>query len=207
VKTIAKFQYITQNSALSHWLLAENVCAGGCKWVQLRVKNESFENYLTIANETKKVCDKFQATLIINDNVLIAKEIKAHGVHLGKNDMSPKEARKILGNEAIIGGTANTFQNILHLVEQGVDYVGLGPFRFTKTKENLSEILGLNGYKSIINQCNEAGIKIPIIAIGGIELSDVNDLKNTGIHGIAVASCVTFAENISLKTKDFLKSV
>ena len=152
---IQRFQYLTQDvDEITHQELAEIACKNGIRWVQLRVKNKPFDEYLSIAKDVKKICDKFQATLIINDNVEICKRINADGVHLGKQDMQIVEARKILGENKIIGGTTNAENDILELVEQGVDYVGLGPFKFTKTKNNLSPTLGIDGYKNILQSIN-----------------------------------------------------
>ena len=128
---------------------------GGCRWIQLRMKNSSEDEILKTALMLKEICFKYGATLIIDDHVSICKMINADGVHLGKNDMCPKEASKILGCNVVVGGTANTYEDIEMLVAKGVDYIGLGPFRFTKTKENLSPVLGLEGYKNIMKRCED----------------------------------------------------
>jgi len=202
---IAKLQYITQNvDRLSHAELAELACACGVGWVQLRVKNTDFEQWLQIAKETQAVCIKYNAVLIINDNVEIAKIINADGVHLGKNDMSPVEARKILGNDFIIGGTANSEEDVRNLINSEVDYIGLGPFRFTKTKENLSPVLGLTGIQKIISNTNP---RVPVIAIGGIQTSDVEELLDNGVNGIAVSSAINLAENISDSATKFINTI
>ncbi|MNE76174.1 Thiamine-phosphate synthase [compost metagenome] len=121
----------------------------------------------------------------------IAKEIDADGVHLGLTDTSVAEARKILGPTKIIGGTANTLDDVLQRIEEKCDYVGLGPFRFTTTKEKLSPILGLEGYKQIVSELTGRQVSIPIYAIGGIELIDLEDLKHTGVYGVAVSGIVS----------------
>jgi len=202
---ISKLQCITQDlREFTHDEIAEHACSGGMDWIQLRIKNKSYNEELSIAMKVKLVCDKYNAKLIVNDNVTLAKAIEADGVHLGKTDMDPIEARRILGDEFIIGGTANTFEDIQILVKANVNYIGLGPFRFTKTKENLSPILGLAGYQEIIKKCTEAGINIPIIAIGGIKTEDVKPLMETGIYGIAVSSAITRSISISRAAKGFL---
>lgn len=204
MKAISRFHYITQDMAgYSHALLAESACLGGADWVQLRVKNQRGNNYsdwIQTAMETKSVCKKFGAKLIINDHVHIAKEIEADGVHLGKEDMAPAEARKILGNNYIIGGTANTIEEIKWLMENRVDYIGLGPYRFTSTKKNLSPVLGLTGIREVMAKLPGAP---PVIAIGGINLEDVQLLMETGIHGIAVSSAVNCSEDKTAMTKKF----
>lgn len=201
---IAHLHYITQDiEGVSHHELAMQACSAGIDWVQLRVKNKTHNEWLDIALQTELVCRKHHSKLIINDNPTIAKQIKADGVHLGKSDMSPHEARQILGSSAIIGGTANTMEDIINLHNQGVDYIGLGPFRFTSTKENLSPVLGLEGYKTIIEQCRTKGISIPIVAIGGINVEDIKPLVETGVYGIAVASAISKAPNIFEAAKKF----
>jgi len=194
MKTISKLQYITQETAkLSHSGVAKNACEAGCDWIQLRVKNISAQDLLFTARSVKEICDAHQAKLIINDRPAVAGIVGADGVHLGKDDMSPAEVRRTLGEEIIIGGTANTFEDIKRLVDARVDYIGLGPFRFTTTKQQLSPILGLEGYKRIIEQCQAEGIDIPIVAIGGIVTEDVTDIMQTGVHGIAVSGLITHA--------------
>ncbi|MEZ5025334.1 MAG: thiamine phosphate synthase [Chitinophagales bacterium] len=201
---VQRFQYLTQDvDEITHQELAEIACKNGIRWVQLRVKNKPFDEYLSIAKDVKKICDKFQTTLIINDNVEICKRINADGVHLGKQDMQIVEARKILGENKIIGGTANTENDIMELVKQDVDYVGLGPFKFTKTKNNLSPTLGIDGYKNILQSINNQ-TNIPIIAIGGININDVNNLLETGIYGIAVSSAINLSNNKEKTIAQFL---
>lgn len=202
---ISKFHYLTQDlSNGSHQELAEVACENGIRWIQLRVKNKAFDEWLQIAKEVKAICDAFQTTLIINDNIEICKAINADGVHLGKDDISILEARRILGNDKIIGGTANTIEDIKQLEKDGVDYIGLGPYKFTETKKNLNTILGLEGYLQILKLTNS---RIPIIAIGGIRLEDVKPLINTGVYGIAVSSAINLLENKDEVIKEFLSLV
>ena len=174
---------------------AELACQGGVRWVQLRVKNQPYASWKQLALETQAVCRRYGATLLINDNPRLAQEIGADGVHVGAADMPPAEARAMLGPTFIIGGTANTFAEVQRHAAAGVDYVGLGPFRFTRTKENLSPILGLAGYAEILRQCRAAGLTVPIIGIGGITLVDVGALLANGLHGVAVSGSIGYAEN------------
>ncbi len=193
-----QLHYLTQDlSHISHPEMAKKALEGGIKWVQIRIKNQPFEVWKQMAFDTKQVCDAFKATCIINDNALIAAEIGADGVHLGKTDMSPVEARRLLGKNKIIGATANTFEDIVALAEMKVDYIGLGPFRFTGTKQNLAPILGIEGYEIIFAQMKKANISLPIIGIGGIALQDISLLKKTGLSGIAISSAINLAEKPS----------
>lgn len=193
---ISNLHYISQEiNGKDHIQNIEEACKAGIDWVQLRVKDQPAEEVEVMAYEAKAICKKYGAKLIINDYVEIAKAVKSYGVHLGKNDMDPTEARKILGDQPYIGCTANTFEDVQKLYSAGVDYIGLGPFKETITKENLSPILGVRGYSTILNNMIIHEIDIPIIAIGGIELEDVMDIQLTGCYGIAVASLINLAED------------
>jgi thiamine-phosphate pyrophosphorylase len=204
-KAISRFHYITQDiRGCSHQELSEIACANGARWVQLRVKCKPYEEWLHIAQEVKRTCDQFGSILIINDNVKIAKEVNSAGVHLGKKDISIKEARTILGRDKIIGGTANTLEDVLMLQEHGADYVGLGPFRFTYTKQNLEKILGIDSYSNILKTSK---IKVPVIAIGGITPEDVTTLRNVGVHGVAVSSAINYADDKASAVRRFLTLV
>lgn len=187
---ISNLHYITTNAQA-----AELACRGGVRWVQLRVKNLPAAEWRQRALDVQAVCQHHGATFLINDNPALALEIGADGVHLGKQDMPPMEACALLGPDFIIGGTANTFADIEGLAEAGVDYIGLGPFRFTTTKEKLSPILELAGYAEIMAQCRVAGFTVPIIGIGGVELADVAALLATGLHGVAVSGAIGGAAN------------
>ena len=156
--------------------------------VQLRLKNLSDKKVLKTALEAREITNHFQTRLIINDHYKIAKEVKADGVHLGKSDACPTEVRKHLYSWQIIGGTANTLEDCKTLINKEVDYIGLGPFRFTTTKENLSPVLGLDGYSLIIE---ELKTETPIIAIGGITENDIPELLKTGVSGIAMSGEIT----------------
>ena len=168
---------------------------GGCRWVQLRMKNATTEDIITTGREVRKLCDRFQATFILDDHVELVRTIGADGVHLGLKDMPITEARHLLGQDKIIGGTANTIEDVRMHYEASADYIGCGPFRFTTTKQGLSPILGLEGYRHIVAQMKAEGIKLPIVAIGGITAEDIPDLMQTGVTGIALSGTILRAEN------------
>lgn len=168
---------------------------GGCRWVQLRVKNATIEEIRPLALEAQLMCREAGATFIIDDQVALVKEIGADGVHLGKNDMPVAEAREFLGPDFIIGGTANTFADVKMHYTSGANYIGCGPFRFTTTKEKLSPVLGLEGYREIVKQMRSNGIDLPIVAIGGITAEDIPAIMETGVTGIALSGTVLRAEN------------
>ena len=168
---------------------------GGCRWIQLRMKDATEEEILPVALEAQRMCKEANATFIIDDHVELVKRIKADGVHLGKKDMPIAEARRILGDDFIIGGTANTFEDVRAHYEAGANYIGCGPFRFTTTKKGLSPILGLEGYISICSQMKAEGINLPIVAIGGITAEDIPMIMQTGVTGIALSGAVLNAED------------
>lgn len=187
-----RLQYISQGNSIDEQLHnIRQALEHGCQWIQLRFKKATSEDSITLARAVKILCQEYSATFIINDNVSLALEMDADGVHLGLNDMKISNARAILGNQKIIGGTANTLDDVLNQINQGADYIGLGPFRFTPTKDKLSPILGLEGYQNILDQLKKEQIKTPVYAIGGIQLEDVESIINTGIHGIAVSGLIT----------------
>ena len=163
---------------------------GGCRWIQLRMKDASAEEIIACAEEVIPLCRHHGAKFLLDDHVELVRRLGADGVHLGKNDMPVDEARKILGPDIIIGGTANTIEDIIRLHKQGADYIGCGPFRFTTTKKNLSPILGLDGYKSIVLKMKELGIDLPIVAIGGITVEDIPAVMETGVSGIALSGAI-----------------
>lgn len=168
---------------------------GGIKWVQLRMKDATEDEIISVGTEARKLCDQYGATFIIDDHVELVHKLKADGVHLGKNDMPIAEARNILGKNIIIGGTANTFEDIAAHYQATANYIGCGPFRFTTTKKGLSPTLGLEGYRSIMQKVKEAAINIPVVAIGGITAEDIPDIMQTGISGIALSGAILRAEN------------
>lgn len=163
---------------------------GGCRWIQLRMKDAPAEEIIACAEEVLPLCRRHGAKFLLDDHAELVRQLGADGVHLGKNDMPVDEARKILGPDIIIGGTANTIEDVIRLHKQGADYIGCGPFRFTTTKKNLSPVLGLDGYKSIVLKMKELGIDLPIVAIGGITVEDIPAVMETGVSGIALSGAI-----------------
>jgi thiamine-phosphate pyrophosphorylase len=187
-----KLQYISQGNTIERQLYnIHEALDNGCDWIQMRFKNQSAKNCFALAEAVKFLCEEYLANFIVNDNVHLAQQIAADGVHLGLTDIRIEEARAILGNTKIIGGTANTFEDIQNHIKNGCDYIGLGPLRFTDTKEKLSPILGFEGYYEIIQKLKTHKLKIPIYAIGGIIKEDIEQLMEIGIHGVAVSGIIT----------------
>ncbi|MCP3893917.1 MAG: thiamine phosphate synthase [Bacteroides sp.] len=174
---------------------------GGCKWIQLRMKEATLEEIEQVALKLKPLCKEHEAILVIDDHVELARKLEVDGVHLGKTDMPVDQARSILDEAFIIGGTANNFEDVLMHYRAGADYVGVGPYRFTRTKKNLSPVLGAEGYATLINRMKEAGISLPIVAIGGITNEDIPELLQLGVNGIALSGSILQAEDPREETK------
>ena len=180
---------------------------GGCRWIQLRMKDATDDEVRPIAVEAQKLCRAYGAKFIIDDRVALVRELGADGVHLGKNDMPIREARQILGPDYIIGGTANTFEEAKAHYEASANYIGCGPFRFTTTKQKLAPVLGLDGYRQIIQQMRAANINIPIVAIGGITKDDIPAILQTGITGIALSGTVLRADDPIAEMKHIINII
>ncbi len=191
-----KLQYISQGDTVKKQLYnIHQALDNGCDWIQMRFKsNQQLESF-ALAEAVKFLCEEYLANFIVNDNVYLAQQIAADGVHLGRSDMNITTARQILGKTKIIGATANTFEDIVQKNREDADYIGLGPFQFTETKTNLSPLLGVQGYVSILNRMKAENIEIPIYAIGGVTLENVASLLETGIYGIAVSGLITKSHN------------
>lgn len=169
---------------------AELALKGGCRWVQLRMKGASETDIVEVGHRMRDLCDKYEATLIIDDHVELVKEIRADGVHLGLKDMPIDEARQVLGEEYFIGGTANTADDAIKHYRHSADYVGCGPFRFTTTKQNLAPVLGFDGYEEIMARLEMENITMPVVAIGGIKVEDIPAILDTKVDGIALSGTI-----------------
>lgn len=198
-------QFITHYTERYSYLDSARIALeGGCRWIQLRMKNCPLSEVEAVGRQVKALCKEHDAIFIIDDYVELAQKLEADGVHLGKNDMPIAEARQVLGEGFLIGGTANTFEDIVRHYQGGADYIGCGPFRFTTTKQNLSPVLGLQGYASLMQQMKEADIHLPVVAIGGITRQDIPDILRTGVHGIALSGAVLHADNPVKEMQDIL---
>lgn len=201
-------QFIT--NASDRYSIAEEVqmaIEGGCKWVQLRMKDAGYDEMKATALEIIPMCKEHDIILIINDNVELVNELRVHGVHLGKDDMDPRKARELLGPHAIIGVTANTAEEILSLRNIDVDYVGVGPFRPTTTKKKLAPVIGIDGYKKIVDTTRAGSNHLPLVAVGGVTLEDVPQLLEAGLQGIAVSGSIINASDPVKYTAELLDAL
>lgn len=198
-------QFITHhNSRFGYVDGARMALEGGCRWVQLRMKEASEAELIETGKAIRQLCDRYGARFIIDDHVELVAHIGADGVHLGRQDMPVDEARRVLGSDYIIGGTANTLADVVRLNRLGANYIGCGPFRFTTTKQRLSPILGLEGYAEVVQGMRREGIAMPIVAIGGILLDDVSEIMATGVNGVAISGAILNAHDPVAETAKFI---
>ena len=201
-------QFITHSNTRYDYVEGARLALeGGCRWIQLRMKDAQEVDFLLAAKQIGAMCKEYGATFILDDHVEWVGITGADGVHLGKNDMPVDEARNQLGANRIIGGTANTFEDVERLWRQGANYIGCGPYRFTTTKKNLSPVLGLDGYRHIISKMKAHDINLPVVSIGGILQPDIKDVMATGVSGIAVSGAILNAENPVEEMKRFIDSL
>lgn len=200
-----RLQFITHRSGGRDELGgARAVLEGGCRWVQLRMKDASDDEVRAAGRELSALCRAHGAVFLLDDRAWLVDELGADGVHVGKNDIPVAEVRRLLGPSKIVGSTANCFEDIRLAAAAGADYIGLGPFRFTTTKKNLSPVLGLEGYRSISEACRAAGLTLPVVAIGGIEAADIPGILDCGVAGIAVSGTLLRAEDTAAETRRLL---
>ncbi len=198
-------QYITNTDCqvpVDQQVLA--VIEGGCKWVQIRMKDASDDEIRKVVETVMPTCIEKEIFLLLNDRVELAKELNVGGVHLGKDDMPCSKARMILGPAAVIGVTANTFADVIAVSNLDIDYYGIGPFAATSTKKNLAPVLGLEGVRKICFEMAEKEINIPHVAVGGIKYDDILPLLEAGVNGVAVSGAIAFAKDIVKETEKFV---
>ncbi len=183
------------------------VIEGGCRWVQIRMKEASDDEIRKVVEAVKPKCIEKEVFLILDDKVELAKDLDVGGVHLGKEDMPCSKARMILGPAAVIGVTANTIADAIAVSSLDIDYFGIGPYAMTSTKKKLAPVLGLEGIRKLCFEMEEKEINIPRVAVGGIKLEDVLPLIEAGVNGIAVSGAIAFAPDIAKETEKFIKAL
>lgn len=203
---MAYVQFITHSTDRYSYVESARIAlSGGCRWVQLRMKDASSEEVVAAAREIAPMCRDVDATFILDDHVELVEKTGADGVHLGLKDMPIAEARRMLGKSKIIGGTANTIDDVVMHARAGADYIGCGPFRFTTTKKNLSPMLGLEGYRRIVQRMRDMGLTLPIVAIGGIAFEDIEPIMQCGVTGIALSGSVLRADDPQAEMERIVK--
>ncbi len=192
----------------THAEQARAACEAGANWIQYRCLTKSDEEMIEEINELAAVCDDWGTTLILTEHYHLLHLVDAQGVHLEDIHADFKGIRKEIGNDKTLGGSANSFSDIQRIVSSGVvDYVGCGPFATTLTKPNNHALLGVTGYSEIISAMKSENLDIPVLAVGGVSINDVDELLSAGVYGIAVCSAVNSAENPTLAVREFYKKL
>lgn len=201
-------QFITnENSPVSPAKQIIEAIEGGCRWVQIRMKDASDDDIRKLFFEIRDKAKETLTTIIINDRVELAKSLASEGVagvHIGLEDMPASKVRLELGPNAIIGVTAHSFDEVKSYKGLDIDYIGIGPFALTDTKKNLAPVLGLDGIADIMVRVKDIGMEINCVAVGGVTLDDVQPLLAVGVNGIAVSGAIANAENIEEATRKFI---
>lgn len=215
---LPRLQYIThpeeQFEDLS-WV--HRLHEGGVRWIQLRMKETDVvrsypgKHYRALFHET---ADKLRAItgalgmlLTINDAADVALFAQADGLHIGQEDELPEQAFSGLPDEAVRGGTANTFEEMLRYKGAKMSYFGVGPFRHTDTKAALKPFLGTEGYKKLLDRMASEGMTIPVYAIGGITSADVRSLLDAGVYGVAVSGAVFHTGHDIAAVRSFIQQI
>lgn len=205
---LPKIMFITPNKTKEEIIKECNiVLQEGIKFIQLRMKEASNDDILEIAKQIRPICDKYCAILIVDDRIELLKSKLFDGVHLGKNDMPIKQAKQITQNKYLLGVTCNTIQDVQMAIENEADYLGIGPYKYTTTKQNLAPILGLEGYKNIVKYLQDNNLNTPFYAIGGITLKDLQPLKEIGACKVALSGTISTATNKQSIIKEILKTL
>lgn len=198
------------SAAESHLIIAREALEGGADAVQFRNKDSTgenalpFEAALAVCYNIKKFCEDRGKLFIVNDDLMLATECEAHGVHLGQEELKAKsvqEAREALGTGAIIGISASNLQEALQAVADKADYVGYGPVFETGSKKDAQKPVGLEGLKALRKEFDDDKVQVPIIAIGGISEENAKEAIAAGADGIAVISAVSRADDLEKAAK------
>ena len=197
--------FITHHNARYNYVDgAIAVLEGGLRFVQLRMKDATDEEVLAAAGKLRPACDRHGALLTVDDRIHLLESGLFDGVHVGKNDMPVAEAKKITGSRFLLGATCNTADDALKAVADGADYLGVGPFRFTETKQKLAPVLGLEGYENIMDTLREHNTNTPLYAIGGITANDLLPLKQAGVYGVAVSGMLLNSGETAIACREIL---
>jgi len=185
----------------SHTFLAEEALKGGATVIQLRDKEKSGRELYKIGVKLREITKKYGALFIVNDRLDIALAVGADGVHLGMNDLPISVARRIAGNNFIIGASVSSPEEAVLAEKEGADYISAQSIFETSSKEDV-KVIGLEGLKAIVKVSS-----LPVIAIGGINRDNVRDVMKTGVKGIAVISAVVSKEDVRSVTEELKRLI
>jgi thiamine-phosphate pyrophosphorylase len=207
-KFIEKLQFITHDiDQLTHIEQAQIACEAGAKWIQYRCLTKDDKALLKDINAIAEICDDWGATLIVTNHIHLNRKADIQGFHIEDMDADFIALREQLGEDITIGGSSNTAEGLIRLAAEGVDYAGCGPFNITTTKPNNSPLLGLTGYANVVSLLKEKEITMPVLAVGGVKLEDVDSLMSTGIFGIAASSAINQAQDMKSAYQDFYDKI
>ena len=196
-KFIEKLQFITHDiPALTHVEQAQIACGAGAKWIQYRCLTKDDAALLEDISQIAEICDDWGATLIVTDHVHLNGKADIQGFHMEDMDADFIKLREELGEAITIGGSSNTLEGLLRLAAEGVDYAGFGPFSVTTTKPNQAALLGVSGYADAMQILRDRQITLPVLAVGGVQLEDIEDLMATGVFGIAASAAINQAPDM-----------
>lgn len=203
-KYIEKLHFITHDiDQHSHIEQVQIACEAGAKWIQYRCLSKADDELLADINAIANICDDWGATLIVTNHVHLKGKADIQGFHIEDMAADFIALRKQIGDEYTLGGSSNTIENLIRLAKEGADYAGFGPFKVTTTKPNNSPLLDVQGYATAMQSLKQQDIDLPILAVGGVTLQDVDALLSTGIYGIAASSAINQAEDMYQAYKDF----
>jgi len=203
-KYIEKLHFITHDlDHLTHIEQTQLACEAGAKWIQYRCLTKNDEALLEEITAIAEICDDWGATLIVTNHIHLNRKADIQGFHIEDMTADFNALRLQLGEDITIGGSANTAQEIMRLANEGADYAGCGPFSTTTTKPNDLPLLGVQGYAAIAAELQAHQIMLPVLAVGGITLKDIDPLMETGIFGIAASSAINQSENMKYAYQDF----
>jgi thiamine-phosphate pyrophosphorylase len=207
-KFIEKLQFISHDlDTLTHIQQAQIACEAGAKWVQYRCLTKNDEELLEDIHAIAEICDDWGATLIVTDHVHLNGKADIQGFHIEDMDADFRGLRAQLGEAVTIGGSSNTVEGLIRLADEGVDYAGFGPFSVTTTKPNNAALLGTAGYAAGMQKLHELQIDLPVLAVGGVTLDDVDALMATGVFGIAASAAINQAQDMASAYRDFYDKI
>lgn len=207
-KFIEKLHFITHDiEQHTHVEQAKIACEAGAKWIQYRCLTKSDDELLADINVIAEICDDWGATLIVTDHIHLNGKADIQGFHIEDMDADFFALREQLGEAVTIGGSSNTVAGLIRLAHHGADYAGFGPFNITTTKLNNAPLLGFKGYTDAVFILKEQRIEMPVLAVGGVTLDDIDQLIATGIFGIAASSAINQAEDMRIAYQNFYEKV
>lgn len=207
-KFIEKLHFITHDiQKLNHIEQALIACNAGAKWIQYRCLTKNDTDLLEDIHAIAEICDDWGATLIVTDHIHLNGKADIQGFHIEDFDADFVKLREQLGEAVTIGGSATTVQGLIRLAKEGADYAGFGPFYITTTKPNNATLLGVEGYAKAMVELKNQHIDLPVLAVGGVTISDVDPLMNTGIFGIAVSAAINQADDVYAAYSSFYDKI